>query len=357
MATKAEKEKAEELDNSAQFDVHRWSDYPEVNNAVDALYEELKTDPSFKGRKNIRKKHIKVIVLDLYVKWLTDPTMYSSFYRRKGYYTTLDSRYNKLHISKITADIADALQRMEYIEHVKGHYGRSGGSSHISRMRSTDKLIQQIVAVHHITPEMVELAPNTECIILRDLNQEKTKQIDIPYEDTADTKRMREKLYAYNNLLRQIFIDIPEYPTAGIPTKSGKKRIRITQHEKFVRRIFNNGTWDQGGRYYGGWWQRIPKDWRAKIRIWNTPVTEIDYSGLHIILLYALNGIDYWAVIGTDPYQIAGIEESERMRDLLKQVLLSAINAKDKSSAVKGVRWTINSNNDDYGWVNEEILT
>ena len=26
---------------------------------------------------------------------------------------------------------------------------------------------------------------------------------------------------------------------------------------KFVRRIFNNGTFEEGGRFYGGWWQRI----------------------------------------------------------------------------------------------------
>jgi hypothetical protein len=51
--------------------------------------------------------------------------------------------------------------------------------------------------------------------------------------------------------------------------------------------------------------------------------------------------IDYWKEVGTDPYKLPGIEESERMRKLLKQVLLSAINAKDKETTEKGVRYAI----------------
>jgi len=43
---KARKQKkAEELDNSTFFDVHRWSDYPETNKAVDALLEEFNAGP------------------------------------------------------------------------------------------------------------------------------------------------------------------------------------------------------------------------------------------------------------------------------------------------------------------------
>ena len=30
-------------------------------------------------------------------------------------------------------------------------------------------------------------------------------------------------------------------------------------------------------------------------------IIEIDYSGLHIILLYALEGIDYWKEVKNDP--------------------------------------------------------
>lgn len=44
------KKKAEILDNWAPLDVHTWSEHPEVDKAVDIVYEEIKKDPSFKAR-------------------------------------------------------------------------------------------------------------------------------------------------------------------------------------------------------------------------------------------------------------------------------------------------------------------
>lgn len=74
-----------ELGNSELLDVHRWSEYPEVDNAVIKIYRELSTA----GNSKIRKRHVKVLILDLYVKWLKDPTLYTSFYRGKWYYDDL----------------------------------------------------------------------------------------------------------------------------------------------------------------------------------------------------------------------------------------------------------------------------
>jgi hypothetical protein len=351
-------QKAEELDNSKLFDVHVWSKYPQVNNAVDELYKMLKTLPDFKGNEKLRKKHVKVVILDLYVKWLEDPFMYSAYHRQKSRYTGFDERYNKLNISYLTVPIVDALVELGYIENYKGHYDRTGKeSSHVARMRSTNKLIKLIVEKHKFEPEMVEKEANTECIILRDYDPEKDKQIDVPYEDTAEIKRMRKELYAYNNLLRRTFIDIRHFPKKGVLSRSGKRRIKFNRNEKFVRRIFNNKSWEDGGRFYGGFWQRLPKDWRVKIALNNSPIVEIDYSGLHIVILYAQQGIDYWEKIDKDPYKLEEYYEvSERMRSLLKQVLLTSINAKDKSRAVKGVMYDINMNQEEFGWVREEEI-
>src|SRR5215813_8018038 len=90
--------KATDLDNSVLFDVHRWSDFPEVNRAVDALYDEMLKLPEFSGKSKLRKKHIKVVVLNLYVAWLGDPECWVAYYRGKWAYKP-HSRYNELHIS------------------------------------------------------------------------------------------------------------------------------------------------------------------------------------------------------------------------------------------------------------------
>ncbi len=68
--------------------------------------------------------------------------------------------------------------------------------------------------------------------------------------------------------------------------------MNITHHGKFVRRIFNNGTFDEGGRFYGGRLQRIDGSFRKDIQMNNLPTVEIDYSSLHVILAYTEVGID-----------------------------------------------------------------
>ena len=108
---------------------------------------------------------------------------------------------------------------------------------------------------------------------------------------------------------------------------------------------------NEGGRYYGGWWQQIPKEWRQEIRIGNTPTVEIDYSGLHIVILYALEGIDYWKKIKKDVYEIRGYKKSERMRTFLKQVLLTILNCKDENQVCASIRKEISKKNSEFKWV------
>jgi len=43
-------EKGKALDNFTLLDVHRWSDYAVVNNAVDALFDDLSQAPNFGGK-------------------------------------------------------------------------------------------------------------------------------------------------------------------------------------------------------------------------------------------------------------------------------------------------------------------
>ena len=329
----------------------------------------MKSVEGFGVNSSIRKKHLKVVILDLYVKWLTDPAMYSSFYRAHWYYQDIRGRYNKLFITKVHIFVVDALEALGYLISTPGHYDRDGGhSSHMSRMKATDKLINKIVNVFKFSSEMVDLHPNTECVVMRKWDDEKNKQVNIEYQDNdfSEITRWRHDLTAYNNLLRATYIDIPDFPEGGLVTGKSKKdkyksnskkynllhKIHISQHEKFVKRIFNNNNWEHGGRFYGGWWQRIPSEWRTRIRIGNMPVSEIDYKGLHIVLLYAIKGINY----RDDPYTLDGFEVSQRMRNLLKQVLLCSINASDAKTAKSAIRKEINFHPEDYFWVKDMEL-
>ena len=92
------------------------------------------------------------------------------------------------------------------------------------------------------------------------------------------------------------------------------------------------------GRFYGGWWQRINSDWRTQIFINDEPTIEVDFQGLHINLLYAELGEN---IVG-DPYDVSPIKfqwfPDQQVRTWIKRLVLTALNAKDKSSAFGAFR-------------------
>ena len=72
---------------------------------------------------------------------------------------------------------------------------------------------------------------------------------------------MEAILKRYNKLIERSFIDIPHADKPRIELKEKKKRrksnrplfVQLSHHAKFVKRIFNNHSWQDGGRFYGGW--------------------------------------------------------------------------------------------------------
>ena len=231
--------------NARPLDVHRWSEYPEVNDFVDYVFTDLK---AVNGNAQISKKLVKLILLDLYVAWCADSRLMLMFSRDNNAYKS-KSRYNELHIGKKIIGIVDALIANGVIGQKLGFNDRVSGIGFQSRLWASDKLItlfekarfNQFYISHH---------EDWEPIVLR--NEFKDAQ---EYRDTSETKRMRSVLLDYIKILEQTHIDIYDLKTSVLTIGGGKKKMRlqINQQDKRVRRIFNNSRWDQGGRFYGGW--------------------------------------------------------------------------------------------------------
>jgi hypothetical protein len=100
-----------------------------------------------------------------------------------------------------------------------------------------------------------------------------------------------------------------------------------------LKRIFNNSTFKQGGRYYGGWWQRIPRNYRKYILIDDQMTVEIDYSAFHPQLLYMIKKLE--PPLG-DAYSLPGIPEKARL--LIKKTFNILVNATSEESALKAIR-------------------
>ena len=117
---------------SRPFDVHKWSNHPEVNNFLNSIYNN-----HFKLQKSeILKKHLKVVLLDLYIAWQQHPNMKIGVHMYRNIYKA-KSRYNELHISHKTIDVVKELHDLNFINLVTGFYpGR------ITRIWAATKLIK-----------------------------------------------------------------------------------------------------------------------------------------------------------------------------------------------------------------------
>ena len=337
--------------NSRPLDVHKWSDYPEVNNFVDEIYHHLK---SVKGHRSSNKRLLKVLLLDLYVAWCADPELMIMFSRDNNAYKA-KSRYNELHIGKKIRDIVDALVEEHIIHEKRGFNDRVSGTAFMSRLWASDWLLEQFKAVK-FSQFHIHSHEDRESILLRDEDKRDVED----YEDTPFVKSARSLLTDYNQLLANTHIDIYDLEKPVLEIGEGKKKMRlqINQQDKFVRRIFNNRRWDNGGRYYGGWWQRCPKDYRKKIKMDDIMTAEIDFSGLHIVMLYGQQGINYWAEINEDPYQIHDINDIDpniNFRAALKLLMLTAINADDEAKAFQAFRFQVETGSPEKNLKNDQL--
>jgi hypothetical protein len=88
---------------SEPSDVHVWSHHPEIRELTNTLYDELgiaspESKSNNKGKISL-KGMLRVLLLDLYVRWLKDPNLSTGFSKATRHYKP-NSRYNGLHINR-----------------------------------------------------------------------------------------------------------------------------------------------------------------------------------------------------------------------------------------------------------------
>lgn len=142
----------------------------------------------------------------------------------------------------------------------------------------------------------------------------------LEYENTTLTNRYRDEIRALNRWLSDA--DIMVFDNA------------VDAHDRRVRRLLNNGRFDQGGRLFGGFWQAMSGSQRLQeIQINQKPVVELDFGQMAIRLLYGKAG----AVLPEgDLYRVPGLEA---YRDGVKKIVNAALYAdKPQSRMPQGSR-------------------
>jgi IS1 family transposase len=193
------------------------------------------------------------------------------------------------------------IKELEAVGLIEVELGREGILTRIRATRQLQHLFRDLkFPILEVTFGYME-----ETIILRDAPEDtdekdarktkrKRKKPNLEYDDTPETIRMRGVLNKYNELLNKSRLDVFSLEVSYIDrnVEKGERagdnvRIYIDHRNTFVKRVFNNASWESGGRFYGGWWQHINEELRSDIMINDNPVVEIDFTAMHIALLQA----------------------------------------------------------------------
>ena len=207
------------------------------------------------------------------------------------------------------------LERQGYIETFSFQYDRNNpNNSYRSRMRATPKLIDLIVNQHKVTEDMVETdVDNEETIIFKGLKP-KPKHIDViengkrkrkkiqgrrkicKTPDTPIVREMRKNLEIINEVMEkaEITLEISEEELRELNARmlDDPNKQAIDFSRKKLRRVFLDRRPDLGGRFYGPWYQNIPKEYRQYIminmlRLWSwitLPYTHICYISKLVLI-------------------------------------------------------------------------
>jgi hypothetical protein len=233
-----------------------------------------------------------------------------SYSARYGFYSD-GQRYRGTSFTYATVMAAiELLHREGWIIDCRVQPGNRGWQSSFV---ATEKLL---AAWHSYAPQLAYDA--NEIIRLKDADG---KLVD--YTESRNTTRMRRRLEEINQGLAGLQITIPGAQWQGHHMLVGGGCV-LPLPGNGLWRVFSRGRWSLHGRAYG-WFQSIPRTVRLTIKINGEPVVELDYSCLHVNMLYNQAGVR----LTGDAYDIDGIARPD-----VKAAVQMVLNACDTRSAI-----------------------
>jgi hypothetical protein len=219
-----------------------------------------------------------------------------SRYRRAGYFTVEGA--------------IDISLRNELIKIKKGFGHENPKLAHRTKIWPTRKFLTAFIPLS--TKDCI--VDPVELLILRNIYG-----IDIDYRDTKETRRVRRILIKVNSITDRALIRYVD------PDSHVAHRVQSRLHCVY------NIDFKHGGRFYTSerdGYQSLSGEERTSIHIDGLPTIELDFSGLHPRLLYALEGIQY----DDDPY--TAVLDDPRLRSVIKHLFLVVLNSDSEKMSV-----------------------
>ena len=343
-----------------------------IGKFIEMIYKEL----SIKAKKiktKCKKNALNNIICNLLIANKKNKIVAIS--RRPATYSNWSSYGLDYYTYRYIIGCADALLEKKYTNQWSGYYDKKIKKGKVTRMWGTSILLDEINKFYQptIVPEM----DNEERCEIIYLYGDKAKRIrfDNPiilkdknknilnYKMNQTTSRMKNFLCSYNSFIDKNNISVPEkivishsistldaeYQSVTKPGKgyivSSTLPLLVNTEAKcnnyieldcWLYRVFNNGRFEEGGRFYGAEYQSLNEKERAEILINNNTTREVDYKAYHLRMLYHLEGLDYKG----DPYlDVTGIQE---LRTPVKKMVQMIINAKTEYEAIKAFEKYLN---------------
>jgi len=148
--------------------------------------------------------------------------------------------------------------------------------------------------------------------------RKRAKSLPVPLGEPAES--YRAEMLRINEALTQA--DIFCFPDSGRERDVGNR---------WMRRVFNNGRLDHGGRLYGGFWQGMSAELRVEnIELSGEQVVSLDFGQCGVRIAYGIAGAQ---PPEGDLYCVPGLE---RFRDGVKMVLNSMLSSSEKLTRKPG---------------------
>lgn len=149
-----------------------------------------------------------------------------------------------------------------------------------------------------------------ELIVLKETREDYWSSPErLEYEDTEETSRYREQMREINGWLGSA--DLKLGSSSWWDGDLGAR---------WMRRYFSGGSFELGGRLFGGFWQRMTKEERKDLLIDGEQAVELDFSQVGPRILYGMTG----AMLNHDAYAVPGYESN---RDGIKKLFAAMTNA------------------------------
>ena len=265
---------------------------------------------------------------------------------RKGQHYYSSNRPDQMLTYSIHIERAfEGLVELGYLKVTKlGYFDRRGRkdgtpTSRLSRYIASDRLLD-LFTEDELKALPVIIPPYADPELIRVRVKEKdengvSRKRSVVITETSETLQMRENLGTINNALSRHWYDleIPDDELSALQKRladnpQNERIIRMDQ--RFLHRVFNDPDLQTGGRFYGGWWQNIPREYRQHLAVNGKRMVELDYSNQHPSILYAQASVVrpadcYSGVI--KPPLIQDREATKDLRDMVKAAFNAMLNS------------------------------